>query len=53
MKEEKNKKNIFLNLIITIVFLVFLIIVFMIAPNYEKTDTYDNSKINLIINTEV
>ena len=50
MKEEKNKKNIFLNLIITIVFLVFLIIVFMIAPNYEKTDTYDNSKINLIIN---
>lgn len=50
MKEEKNQKSIFFNIIKIILFLIFLIIVFMMAPNYEKTDAYDNSKINLIIN---
>lgn len=52
MRREKNtnKGNIFLNLIKVILFLLFIIIVFKIAPNYEKNDTYDFSKINLIIN---
>ena len=49
-REKKNKNNIFFNLIKVILFLLFIIIVFKIAPNYEKNDTYDLSKINLIIN---
>lgn len=50
-KEKKKTKNsIFLNIIKTIVFLLFIIIVFNLAPNYEKNDSYDISKINLIIN---
>lgn len=52
MRKEKRKAkgNIFLNIIKTILFLLFIIIVFKMAPNYEKNDTYDASKINLIIN---
>lgn len=49
-KEKKVKNNIFLNLIKTLLFLLFLIIVFKIAPNYEQNDSYDKNKINLIIN---
>lgn len=52
MRREKRKlkNNLFLNIIKTILFLLFLLIIFYIAPNYEKNDTYDSSKINLIIN---
>ena len=52
MRKEKKKKkgNIFFNIIKVSVFLLFLIILFVIAPNYEKNDTYSKDKINLIIN---
>ena len=49
-KRKGNKNNIFLNIIKTLIFLLFIIIVFKLAPNYEKNDTYDLTKINLIIN---
>jgi len=50
MKKEKNKGNLFLKIIKTFLFLLFFIIVFKLAPNYEKNDTYAINKINLIIN---
>ena len=49
-KRDKKANNLFLNILKIILFLIFIIIVFKIAPNYEKNDTYDYSKINLIIN---
>lgn len=49
MRKEK-KGNIFLNIIKVILFLIVLIIVFKLAPNYEKNDGYDIEKINVIIN---
>lgn len=48
--KEKTKGNMLFNIIKTIIFLLFIIIVFKVAPNYEENDTYDTSKINLIIN---
>ena len=50
--KEKNKvkSNILLKLIKVCIFLLLIVIVFKIAPNYEKSDTYDLTKINLIIN---
>lgn len=50
--KEKNKvKNKgFLKLIKVCIFLLLVIIVFELAPNYEKNDAYDINKINLIIN---
>ena len=52
MRKEKKKvkNNMLFNIIKTILFLLFIIIVFNLAPNYEKNDTYDLGKINLIIN---
>lgn len=49
-EKKKTKNNILINIIKTIIFLLFIIIVFNLAPNYEKNDTYDTTKINLIIN---
>ena len=49
-KDKKIKNNIFLNFVKVIIFLIFIIIVFKMAPNYEENDTYDANKINLIIN---
>jgi len=50
-KKKKNKK--LSNLIKVIIYLISLIIVFSIAPNYEKSeDYYIKEKINLIINNE-
>lgn len=51
-KENKTKNNILINIIKTILFMFFIIIVFSLAPNYEKNDTYDKTKINLIINNK-
>lgn len=52
MRKEGNKprNSIIFNIIKTILFLLFIIIVFNLAPNYEKNDSYDIEKINLIIN---
>jgi len=50
IEKKINKSNVFFNIIKTILFLLFIIIVFTVAPNYEKNDTYDANKINLIIN---
>lgn len=47
---RKKKENIFFNIIRVILFLVILIIVFKLAPNYEENDTYAKDKINMIIN---
>lgn len=50
-KKKKSKKQ--SNLIKVIVYLISLIIVFNLAPNYEKIDDYYiEDKINLIINNE-
>ena len=51
MKKEHSKtpSNIFLNIVKIIILLVLVVIIFMLAPNYEKNDTYDMGKINLII----
>lgn len=49
MRKEK-KENIFFNIIKVILFLLALIIVFKLAPNYEINDTYSSDKINVIIN---
>ena len=48
--KNRNKNHMCLNIIKTILFLLFIISVFKLAPNYEKNDSYDLSKINLIIN---
>lgn len=50
--QKEGKKNIFLNIIKTILFLIVLIIVFKLAPNYEKNDDYAIGKINVIINNK-
>ena len=49
MQNEK-KANTFFNIIKVILFLIFLIIIFTLAPNYETNDTYAKDKINIIIN---
>ena len=49
-KKEKKKNTLLLNGIKIILFLLLIVIVFLMAPNYEKNDTYDAEKINLIIN---
>lgn len=49
-QKVKNNNNLFLNIVKTILFLLFLVIVFYMAPNYEKNDRYSIGKINLIIN---
>lgn len=48
--KKKSEANIILNFIKILIFLLFIIIVFNIAPNYERNDAYDINKINLIIN---
>ena len=48
--KKKSETNIILNFIKILIFLLFIIIVFNIAPNYERNDVYDTNKINLIIN---
>ena len=48
-KQEKKGKMIF-NILKVILFLVALIIVFKLAPNYEINDSYAKDKINIIIN---
>ena len=52
MKKERSKTkfSLFFNLLKIILFLLFVAIIFVLAPNYEKNDTYDATKINLIIN---
>ena len=53
MRKKKKGNVLFLNIfniIKVILFLIVLIIVFKIAPNYEINDTYAKDKINVIIN---
>lgn len=49
MRKKKNE-NMLINIIKVILFLIAIIIVFKLAPNYEINDTYAKDKINLIIN---
>ena len=50
-KRRKDSNNhILLNIIKVVLFLIAIIIVFKIAPNYEINDTYLKGKINIIIN---
>ena len=49
-ERSKTKFSLLLNSIKIIFFLLFVMIILMLAPNYEKNDTYDATKINLIIN---
>ena len=49
MQNDK-KNNVFFKIIKVILFLIFLIIIFSLAPNYEVNDTYAKDKINIIIN---
>ena len=46
----KNKINLLIKIFGVIFFLVFLVIIFKLAPNYEINDIYSKNKINLIIN---
>lgn len=46
------KENIFLKVIKIILFLLVLIIVFKLAPNYVKNDDYAKDKVNIIINNK-
>ncbi len=50
---KKKKKKISLNLIKICIYLISLIIIFKIAPNYEINNEYAKGKINLIINNEI
>ena len=49
-KEGKKTGSLLFNIFKIALLLLFLVIIFLLAPNYEKKDTYDSSKINLIIN---
>lgn len=46
------KDNIFFKVIKVIIFLLFLMLVFKLAPNYETNDEYATEKINVIINNK-
>lgn len=51
MRKEK-KENIFFKIIRIILFLIVLIIIFKLAPNYVKNDDYAKDKVNVIINNK-
>lgn len=50
-RDKKEKKGkIVINILKVFLFLIAIIIVFRLAPNYEVNDSYSKEKINLIIN---
>ena len=51
--ENENKrasKKIIIKILVVILALLFLVVAFKLAPNYEINDTYAKNKINLILN---
>ena len=51
--ENENKrasKKIIIKILVVILALLFLVVAFKLAPNYENNDTYAKNKINLILN---
>ena len=50
IKRKERKENMFFKVIKVILFLLILIMIFKLAPNYEINDTYAKDKINIIIN---
>ena len=50
MRKKKKENMLFFNIMKVVLFLIVLIIVFKIAPNYEINDTYAKDKIILTKN---